>query len=109
MGDLYAKAGATAAATTAAQRRLVRVLQREAGVAKATIDLGPQPVGEALHRRLGGDWSRLAEHLRRADEAADAEVTPRSALALVKAMAEDEAEIRAALRPRGVIVVPVIG
>jgi len=107
MGDLYAKAGATAAATTAAQRRLMRVLQREAGVAKATIDLGPQAVGEALQTRLGGDWSRLAEHLRQAEEAADAEVTPRSALALVKALAEDETEVRAALKPRGVVVVPV--
>ena len=107
MGDLYAKAGATAAATTAAQRRLMRVLQREAGVAKATIDLGPQAVGEALQTRLGGDWSRLAEHLRQAEEAADAEVTPRSALALVKALVEDEAEVRAALKPRGAVVVPV--
>ena len=107
MGDLYAKAGATAAATTATQRRLVRMLQREAGVAKATIDLGPQAVGEALQTRLGGDWSRLAEHLRRAEEAANVEVAPRSALALVKALAEDEAEVRAALKPRGVVVVPV--
>jgi len=101
------KAGATAAATTAAQRRLVRLLQREAGVAKATIDLGPQAVGEALQTRLGGDWSRLVEHLRRADEAANVDVAPRSALALVKALAEDEAEVRAALKPRGAIVVPV--
>jgi hypothetical protein len=107
MGDLYAKAGATAAATTAAQRRMVRVLQREAGVAKATIDLGPQAVGEALQTRLGGDWSRLVEHLQRADEAAKSDVTPRSALALVKALAEDEAEVRAALKPRGAVVVPI--
>jgi len=82
-------------------------LQREAGVAKATIDLGPQAVGEALQTRLGGDWSRLVEHLLRAEEAANVDVAPRSALALVKALAEDEAGVRAALKPRGAIVVPV--
>ena len=103
MGDLYAKAGATGAATAAAQRRLLRMLQREAGVAKATIDLGPQAVSEALQTRLGGDWTRLAEHLREAGEVADTEITPRSALALVRALAEDEAQVRARLKPAVIV------
>ena len=102
MGDLYAKAGATGAATAAAERRLLRMLQREAGVARATIDHGPQAVGEALEARLGGDWSRLAKHLSEAATVAETELAPRSALALVRALAEDEAEVRAALKPRAV-------
>ena len=102
MGDLYAKAGATGAATAAAERRLLRMLQREAGVAKATIDQGPQAVGEALEARLGGDWSRLVKHLSEAAAVAQTELAPRSALALVRALAEDEAEVRAALKPRAV-------
>ena len=99
MGDLYAKAGATGAATAAAERRLLRILHREAGVAKATIDLGPQAVGDALNARLGGDWTRLVEHLGEAAAVNDVAIAPRSALALVRALAEDEAEVRAALKP----------
>ncbi len=102
MGDLYAKAGATGAATAAAERRLLRMLQREAGVARATIDQGPQAVGEALEARLGGDWSRLVKHLSEAAAVAETELAPRSALTLVRALAEDEAEVRAALKPRAV-------
>ena len=107
MGDLYAKAGATGAATAAAERRLLRILQREAGVARATIDDGPQAVGEALGGRLGGDWSRLVRHLSEATAVAETELTPRSALALVRALAEDEAEVRAALKPRVVALAGV--
>jgi len=99
MGDLYAKAGATGAATAAAERRLLRMLHREAGVAKATIDLGPQAVGDALHARLGGEWTRLVEHLNEAAAVANTTIAPGSALTLVRAMAEDEAEVRAALKP----------
>jgi hypothetical protein len=94
MGDLYAKAGATGAATKAAERRLVRMLQREAGVARATIDQGPQAVGEALEARLGGDWSRLVKHLSEAAAVGETELAPRSALALARALAEDEAEVK---------------
>jgi len=99
MGDLYAKAGATGAATGAAERRLLRTLHREAGVAKATIDLGPQAVGYALRTRLGGDWTRLADHLREASAVTNTPIAPRSALSLVRALSEDEAQIRAALKP----------
>jgi len=106
MGDLYAKAGATGAATAAAERRLLRMLQREAGVARATVEQGPQALGEALQARLGGDWSRLVKHLSEAAAVAETQLAPRSALALVRALAEDEAEVRAALKPR---VVELIG
>jgi len=75
------------------------MLHREAGVAKATIDLGPQAVGDALHARLGGEWTRLVEHLNEAAAVANTTIAPGSALALVRAMAEDEAEVRAALKP----------
>jgi hypothetical protein len=94
MGDLYAKAGATGAATAAAERRLVRMLHREAGVAWATVKHGPQAVGEALQARLGGDWSRLMKHLSDAAAVSETEMSPRSALALVRALAEDEADVK---------------
>jgi len=103
MGDLYEKAGATGAATAAAQRRLLRLLQREAGVAKTTIEHGPEAIAETLGARLGGDWKRLAEHLREAAEVANAEIAPRSALALVRALAEDEVQVRAMLKPKTLV------
>ena len=73
---------------------------RGARVAVVDHDHGPQAVGEALEARLGGDWSRLAKHLSEAAAVGETELAPRSALALVRALAEDEAEVRAALKPR---------
>jgi hypothetical protein len=99
MGDLYEKGGATSAATEAAKRRLLRVLAREAGVAQAAIALGPDAIAEALRERVGGDWSKLAGHLRTAEEARDTEVSPRSALALVQALSEDGEAVRRAVAP----------
>ena len=100
MGDLYEKAGATNAATDAARRRLLRVVEREAGVLKASIDAGPDAIAEALQVRLGGDWTRLAEHLKDAAVAHTAQLAPRSALKLVRALAEDERALRAKLHPQ---------
>jgi hypothetical protein len=99
MGDLYEKGGATSAATEAAKRRLLRVVTREAGVAQAAVSLGPEAIAEALRERVGGDWSKLAEHLRTAEEARDTEVSPRSALALVQALSEDAEAVRRAVAP----------
>ena len=100
MGDLYSKGGATSAATDAALRRLRKVLVREAGIAQAAVDHGPDEIAAALAARLGGDWSRLAAHLRDANQAVITEVAPRSALRLVQALNEDAEQIRAALRPK---------
>ena len=102
MGDLYEKAAASSAATEAATRRLLRVLTREAGVAQGTIDEGPEAVAEALRVRLGGDWSRVSDHLREAKTAQHEAITMRSALALVRALSEDAKGVRASLAPRAV-------
>jgi hypothetical protein len=99
MGDLYEKAAASSAATEAAKRRLLRVLTREAGVAQATIDEGQEAIAEALQERLGGDWSRVCEHLREAKIAQHEAIAMRSALALVRALGEDAKSVRARLEP----------
>lgn len=105
MGDLYRKAQAAGAATEAARRRLLRVMVREAGVPQGAIDGGPQAAAAALSERLAGDWSAVAMHLQRAQEAAGGEINLREALALSRALAEDAERIRAAIRPRGANVI----
>ena len=102
MGDLYEKAAATSAATEAAKRRLLRVLTREAGVAQGTIEEGPEAIAEALQVRLGGDWSRVSEHLKDAKSAQHEAIAMGSALALVRALSEDAKRVRAGLEPRAV-------
>ncbi len=100
MGDLYEKAAASSAATEAAKRRLLRVLTREAGVAQGTVEEGPEAIAEALRVRLGGDWSRLSEHLEEAKRAQHEAIAMRSALALVRALSEDARRVRASLAPK---------
>jgi hypothetical protein len=99
MGNLYAKAGATTTATTAAERRFHRFLHREAGIARATIDRGPEAIAEALQARLSGDWSDVTDHLTQIATITTTEVSPRTALKLIQAIDEDETRIRKALRP----------
>jgi len=97
MGDLYGKAHATSAATEAARRRLLRVLTREAGVSQSVIAQGAEAIMAALRQRLGGEWQRLGEHLQAAEEAAKEPVSGRSSLALVRALSDDVAAVRAAM------------
>ena len=96
MGDLYEKAHATSAATEAARRRLLQLLIREAGLSQTAIQAGPEAIAEELHTRLGGDWTLLARHLHAAEDASTS-TTPRSALALVRALSEDADNVRAKL------------
>lgn len=100
MGDLYEKAAATSSATEAAKRRLLRIVTREAGVAQGTIEEGPEAIAEALQVRLGGDWSRVSEHLNDAKKAQHEAIAMGSALALVRALSEDAKKVRAGLEPR---------
>lgn len=109
MGDLYEKAGATSAATDAARRRLLRVLVREAGISQQSLQQGPEAIAEALNARLGGDWSQLRDHLVRCQEVQHGTITQRSALALVKALAEDAETVRARLKPPPVTELVVSG
>ena len=100
MGDLYEKGAATSAATEAARRRLLRVLTREAGIAQATVEQGPAAIAEALQMRMGGDWSRMSDHLSEAMQAQHGAVAMRSALKLVRALNEDAKQVRVRLQPR---------
>ena len=99
MGDLYAKAGATGAATEAARRRLERVLVRDAGVPTRTVEAGPEAVVKALEARLGGSWEGVAEHLRTAHAAAEVDLRPGSALKLVQALGADAQRVQQAAMP----------
>lgn len=98
MGDLYAKARATTAATDAARRRLLRALVRDAGVPKSIVSEGPQAIVSALNERLGGDWNIVGAHLEKASEAAKERPTFREALAISRALGEDAERIRVAAR-----------
>ena len=99
MGDLYEKAGATAAATEAARRRLHLVLVRDGGLGQRTVAEGPEAIVAALERRFGGVWNSVGEHLREASVAADTQPKARSALALVRALGEDALRVQSASRP----------
>ncbi len=99
MGDLYEKAGASGAATEAARRRLERTLVREARLGLSILAGGPDAVTAALAARFGGDWTALGDHLRAAALAVDIHPKPRSALALVRALAEDTERVRRAAEP----------
>jgi hypothetical protein len=108
MGDLYAKGGATSAATEAARRSLLRVLVREAGLSQAVVQRGSAEIAEALQQRLGGDWSLLAQHLEDVQAARDG-IAPRSALALVRALSEDREAVRAKLATRTESLASTVG
>jgi len=103
MGDLYEKAAASSAATEAARRRLLRMLVREAGVAQANIEEGPEAIAEALRVRLGGHWSLVSEHLQEAGRAQHEAISMGSALALVRALSEDAKRVRESLAARKIV------
>jgi hypothetical protein len=99
MGTLYARGGATSAATDAALARLHRTLRLEAGLSPTVIAASPESIAATLTSRLGGDWSGLALELQQAQQATLDNLNPRSALALVRALHTNEATVRAALKP----------
>lgn len=111
MGDLYEKARATAAATDAARRRLLRAVMRDAGVPQSIVEQGPQAIVSALEERLGGDWKAVGLNFAKANEAGVENTTQREALAISRALSEDAERIRAAAhggRARNVSAVRVV-
>lgn len=99
MGDLYERAGATGVAVDAARRRLARVLVRTGGLAQRSVDADPAGIPAALTARFGGEWTSVGEHLRAAADTGEAPLTPRSALALVRALYEDACRVQVAAHP----------
>jgi hypothetical protein len=89
MGRLYRRAGATAVATDAARRRVLRFLQERCGLAAGLVTGPATGIVEAVQGRFGGEWSGLGTHLAQAAEAEHTSLAPSSALRLVKALDED--------------------
>ena len=89
MGQLYRKAGATGAATESARRRLIRFLHDRCGLPRAVVQADAATIAQSLNSRYPGDWTDLAAHLTQAAEAQYQSLSPRSALALVKALDHD--------------------
>jgi hypothetical protein len=100
MGHLYNKAGATQVATDAAKRKLLRYLHERCGLTKNVLRRRPTEIAEALHVRLGGDWSAIAEHLTQAGNDRDKSLSSKTALDLVKAMDRDLETLRERLEFR---------
>jgi hypothetical protein len=99
MGRLYRSARATSAATDGARRRLLTFLTDRCGVPRETIRANsPAALVDTLQTRFGGDWSRIADHLTQAAEAEYANLAPRSALDLVRALNQDQLDLAAAAR-----------
>lgn len=99
MGRLYRSARATSAATDGARRRLLTFLTDRCGVPRETIrSNSPAAIVDTLQSRFGGDWSRIADHLTQATEADFANLAPRSALDLVRALNQDQLDLAAAAR-----------
>jgi hypothetical protein len=99
MGRLYRSARATSAATDGARRRLLTFLTDRCGVPRETIRANsPAAIVDTLQSRFGGDWSRIADHLTQATEADFANLAPRSALDLVRALNQDQLDLAAAAR-----------
>ena len=89
MGQLYRKAGATQAATECARRRLLRFLSERCGLPLTIVQSDAATITEALNSSYPGEWSKLSQHLNQAAEAQYQSLSPRSALALVKALDRD--------------------
>jgi hypothetical protein len=100
MGDLYERGGATAAAVSAARRRLLQMLGREAGLPASVLARAPEEIAEALGERVPGDWSALAGHLAEAAFVLEEERSAGNALALVRALRKDADEVREAIAVR---------
>ena len=97
MGRLYEKAGATSAATGAAEGSLLRFLHESCGLTQETLRSGPAAIAEALKIRFGGDWQGLEANLQYAHDATRADLGPKGALKLVKALEQDRQKLAAAI------------
>ena len=100
MGRLYEKAGATSAATGAAESRLLQYLHESCGLTRETLRAGPAAIAETLQTRFGGSWSGLEANLQAAREAgagARGAIGAKAALRLVRALEEDRQTLAAAL------------
>ena len=95
MGRLYQRATATQAPLDAARAQMMRYLSEGCGLSRETLRQPPSEIAEALEGRIGGDWTKLAEHLEAAQHAEERAPTSKLALKLVQALEEDQRELAA--------------
>lgn len=98
MGALYARAGASSVAVSAALRRLTDFLGREGGLPRETLRAGPQAVAAAVATRFGGDSGALASDLEAARQAQYDRLRPSEALKLVRRLDEHIARLTQIIR-----------
>jgi hypothetical protein len=84
MGALYAKAGASNVAISAAERRVSEFLAHEGGLPAETLRSGPAAIAAAVHARFRCDTAQLAADLEAARKAEYDSPRPVVALALVR-------------------------
>lgn len=98
MGALYARAGASSVAISAAQRRLTDFLAHQGGLPAETLRSGPAAIATAVAARFGCDTTSLAADLEAARQSEYDARRPSEALALVRRLDEHIAELTARIR-----------
>lgn len=86
MGALYAKAGASQVAISAAERRLAEFLAHQCGIPAETLRSTPAAIAAAVHARFSCDTTTLAADLERARQSAYDPIRPAVALAQVRSL-----------------------
>jgi hypothetical protein len=98
MGALYARAGASSVAVSAALRRLTEFLGREGGIPRETLRSGPQAVAAAVASHFGDEAGVLASDLETARQAQYDRLRPSEALKLVRRLDEHIARLNQLIR-----------
>jgi uncharacterized membrane protein len=98
MGALYARAGASRVAVSAAERRLLAFLLHEGGIPMETLRSSPSAIAAAVSARFGCDTAALAADLEAARQAEYDARRPSEALILVRRLDEHIAHLTALIR-----------
>lgn len=95
MGNLYYRGKAGSAATREARERLLRVMERQCGIARDTLESGAEAIADELHTRLNYSNDELVSLLERS--AAGTAVKPAEALKIVRSLNAISYDLRAAV------------
>jgi hypothetical protein len=98
MGALYARAGASSVAVSAALRRITEFLGHEGGIPRETLRSGPEAVAAAVATRFGVESGVLASDLQAARQAQYDRLRPSEALKLVRRLDEHIARLTQLIR-----------
>ncbi|GGG92367.1 DUF4350 domain-containing protein [Silvibacterium dinghuense] len=97
MGDLYRKAGAVTVAASAAERRLLHFLEAQGGIPRATLQASPGTIAAAVAERFRTAPASLAEDITALRNAEQSNLSPKSALALIRRIDHHIAALSAAI------------